>query len=355
MIIYLLDELISKCDLENNEPKFIEVFESLADVRKYGFNFLIGDRKIIELLRKNEKLSSNARSIYSKIYQNYTTEMAINSTCNFRFEIGLNDDISPNCHKINIEQFVLTSFHTFNNLLVENPTDTFLYNEMLNYYKTLKSITNINCEFEPKNGGGSTIHNEYSRITNEKKCFTLCLIDSDKIFPSCELGSTSKKFIDDGISTPWGNFSILEVHEIENLLPKSIYNQYINEKHSLNSTILSSLTFSDDCNLFNYLDLKNGINKKKILELDASGQNFYKEKFNLNTLNLNCSCTKVKECNCFIFHPLGRPILNQIKDFIANKSINIIDHINESLILIYTEVGKTLFNIYCKPLPLVTV
>lgn len=355
MIIYLLDELIAKCALESDEPKFIDIFESLTDVRKYGCNFILGDRKIIHLLSLNKNLAPHARLIYCKIHQNYTTEMAIISSCSFRFEIGINYKTELNYHKIDIEHLTLPCFLNPNHLLVENPKDTALYVEILNYYKVLKGITNVECEFGSMNGGGNTIHEEYSRITMEKKCFTLCLIDSDKISPSGELGSTAKKFLDEPISTSWGFFSILKVHEIENLIPLKIYKQFINENHSTNASVLSRLTFSNDCDLFNYLDLKNGINKKRFLELCTTSQNYYKIKFNLDSIDFECSCEKIKDCKCFIFYPLGRSILKQIMDFIEKERLQLADHINNSLIPIYMEIGNKLFDIYCKPRPLKTI
>jgi hypothetical protein len=355
MIIYLLDELISKCELEGKEPKFIEVFESLADARKYGFNFLLGDRKIINLLSNSRHLNLVARNIYAKINHNYTTEIAIQSNCNFRFEIGINESQGEYFHKINIEQFKIASFNNLNKLLLENPNDTHLYREILNYFKVQNGASNVECEFDVMNGGGNTIYEEFSRITLEKRSFTLCLIDSDKNSPSCEYGSTAKQFIDNPISTSWGLISILKVHEIENLIPFQIYTKYINKHHSLNKKILSQLALSNDCDLFNYIDLKNGMKKKRLLGLNSECQNYYSIKFNMNTSDIECKCPNLLNCNCFIFQPLGRTILKKIMNFVSKEGINITDHINDSLVPIYMEMGSKLFDIYCKPRPFKTI
>lgn len=345
MVIYLLKELITKCQLNTQAPQRVEFFENLAYSRMDGKHFLIGDREVFEQLMNLSGMSKSAKSIYKKIYKKFSTESAIISQATYRFNIGISDLIEPTIITFNIDYLKDSSFSHYNNLLLENTIDTFAYHKAVEFYQLKKNLKSINYYWDLRNGGGTTSCSEFLRLNDLRDVYTFAILDSDKICPSDSLGGTALQFTH--TIEHFGMYQILEVHEVENLIPNFVYSQYITSKND--SKLTSNLDiFNSDSELLNYLDIKKGIKKFVITNGSQETKDYYSHNLNIPIADLYCNCASKNDCNCFIFNPMGRDIFNIINNFIKQNSLNILDFINESLSIIYLNLGEKLFWIFCK-------
>lgn len=345
MVIYLLDELIDDLNTTEDNSRYSKIFEVLADSYYYNFNYLIGDRRIIEFLSQYDQLNDRALYIYKYIHNRYTSEYNILNYVSFNVQIGVQNEINTNFNKINIEELVFNSFLCHNGFLLEYVTDQYIYKLMVDKYLSDIDLVGQSYQWEIYNGGGNTTRDEYVRLTNLKQKLIFSLIDSDKISRDCELGQTSRAFGDFN-EFVFGKFKILEAHEVENLIPKSIYLRYIAHKNDQNlNRNISKLEMVND--LYYFLDLKRGLTKKKLRNTNITVKRNYIEELNLTEEDLSCTCGD--QCNCFIIIPFGRVILKEIVDFIAVHDINVINESCDYLSNMYHSLGKELYEIYCHP------
>ena len=346
MIVYLLDELIDKCQLKSNRPLHINFFENLAIARRDGKHFLVGDHSVFAILRKLDGLSTLAKSVYNKIYAKFSTESSIMTVGNYLFKIGNTDQFGEESTTYNIDNLNDDSFCIYNNLLLENPVDTFIYEKSIEFYQIRNNLGNIKFCWDLRNGGGATSYAEFLRLNNLKTTYTFAILDSDKICPDSILGSTALPF--SGHSDKlFGNYKILDAHELENLIPTQIYALYIRNR---NDTKLSeNLHFIDlNSEIFKYFDIKKGIKKYTLTNSSQATKDYYCNGLNISTSNILCRCETKSACNCFLFNPMSRTIFNEIKTFIDQQGIDFLTFISGYLEQMYLELGQKLLWIFCK-------
>ena len=345
MIIYLLHELIDKCQLNSKRPSRIDFFENLAIARRDGKHFLLGDQSVFDVLRNLDGLSILAKSIYNRIYFRYSTEASIMNDSNYLFKIGSQDAIENNATLYDLDNLNDDSFSNYNNLLLENPIDTFIYQKSTEYYQIKNRLHAVKYHWDLRNGGGTTSFAEFVRLNNLKTVYTFAILDSDKICPNSSLGGTALQFTNANMVTLFGDYKVLDAHEIENLIPNEIYSLYINSQNDRklreNLNIINS-------NVFRYVDIKKGIKKFTLREGSQATRDYYLQNLNILESDILCECTEKKKCNCFIFNPMARTILNDIKIFIDQQKIDILSFISSFLEQIYLDLGGKLFWIFCK-------
>lgn len=346
MIIYLLEELIDKCQLNSPNPLKVDFFENIAIARRNGNHFLIGDKIVFELLRNLTGLSELAKSIFNRIFVRYSTEYTILTDSSFIVKIGIQNNNLNGVLTFNIDDLNSDSFCNDNNLLLENTVDTFIYEKSIDLYRTKNLLTQVDYKWDLRNGGGTTSYAEYTRLNNLKNVYTFAILDSDKICPNSPIGGTALQFINNNI-TYFGDYEILDAHELENLVPGQIYSQYIESKFdtSLNMN-LGLIALNSE--IFKYIDIKKGIKKYTILNSPQHTKNYYCQNLGIAESSLNCGCTSKNSCNCFIFYPMSRNIIAQIKEFIDQQNINLLSYVGDFLEVLYLELGKKLFWIFCK-------
>ncbi|UAM99358.1 hypothetical protein K8354_05975 [Polaribacter litorisediminis] len=352
MIIKLDDTLINFCGLQSNDQNDSQIFELLADVRIRGFHFVIGSRKLLRLLGSSKFISEKAKKLYQKLYNNYTTEMAISASVDFTLNIidskksNTTNDIFIDIHDLNDNTFLLR-----NKLLLENTVDSNIYSEIINKYITQNSLNAIQYNWDVSMGGGTTTHNEFKRITNENLTYTLCVLDSDKTSPHSNLGGTALQFITKPILTDFGEFYILPVHEMENLYPVEIISAISNgiPKFIKNKKIINKLSTNKNCDSFCYIDLKKGLNIYTLYNLNVDCRDYWINIFDKIGYNTKkCSCID-KNCRHFLIYPFGRNIADEIIDFVSKIGVNIKDLLNSIYEEIWLEIGKLLFEKFCCP------
>ncbi len=234
-------------------------------------------------------------------------------------------------------------------LLGENRTDTLLYEIIAKVYlywhrKEFKIPIKLLCEV--RGGGGSTIAIEYGAIQKARARLCLCIADSDREFPDDKYkkGGTAKKLIDiDDKLEPLCEILILDVREIENLIPISIYREVVQDENQKKTiTILEKLESSNPSTIRNarkYLDIKKGLKLWRLLPNPPSnlGKQLPSKEFLaywepvLGALGIQfvvCTLTSKEQCNeainkdkdkcqCIAINGLGEGILKGEKGAIV--------------------------------------
>lgn len=348
MVIVLKNELIDYCNLDTQQPKYVQIFELLAEVRKRGFHFVIPERKLLDKLITITSLNESAQAVYKKIHNKYTSESAIkNSASHFKFIISDSENI--NQYKTRIDKLKSNTFLNLNRLLLENSDDELVINNIIEYYTENKGHNSIDVEWEVMHGGGSTTHNEFKKITNSALHFTLCLLDSDKKFPNDSIGQTAEKFTKGTHKSVFGKHYILEVHELENLLPPKSARSYVYGKQ------LKKSKYAYNCFIrtpfreaYSYHDIKKGLSCERLNRTSQDFKNYWSTILqNMGIDYHNCACQNAG-CQKFFIHPLGS-IRDKVLEFYKSISGQIKLDLDVFYIPIWNKIGEYLFNVFCKP------
>ncbi|CAD5979241.1 hypothetical protein [Planktothrix rubescens] len=222
-----------------DKPETIPALENLANAVREGKHLVISDRETLKIITKCQDLSKTTRAIYTKLYYELSKLRSYLSVVTRYIEIT--DLLEPVLSSLSDQEVIQVPLKFFENtqsiqktiLLCENSSDTSFYKTIARVYVIWKwkntyiknNMGLVGLEFEPRGGGGNTINIEYDNIQKTTKYFCLCILDSDRIAPEGKLGSTAAQ-IDQNKNQSSQFFRtkvlILDVHEIENLIPNSI-------------------------------------------------------------------------------------------------------------------------------------
>ena len=137
-------------------------------------------------------------------------------------------------------------------MLAENEDDISFYKMLGQFYVRESKIGKIKIDFEPRNGGGSTTYGVLQRIIEEKNRMCLCIVDSDKKYGNAEPRETMQKVKEIANRNMQDYFEVilLDVHEIENLIPINVLEQII-KKLNISKQGIDFMRFlvREDCSL----------------------------------------------------------------------------------------------------------
>lgn len=157
--------------------------------------------------------------------------------------------INPNVHgKFN--------FFSETILLTENLMDSRFYNHLFRYYKKKVGIKQCSSSYYPVMGGGVTTCKALEYEATEKKHFCLAIVDSDKRWPGCMIGSTAAnvdKVIKEYEPINCKAYIMYRVREIENLIPFHILKDHECYKQEYDLLL-------DNAHDAEHFDIKRGIN-----------------------------------------------------------------------------------------------
>lgn len=210
-----------------NDEHFLNCFENLLLGYIEGSHLLYIKPKVVDLITKkyNEKMDDRMKNQFYHYQEKFMFEskMAL-KLVNYAIKIVPQSTIEDTT-KID-EKLIVGNLHTNKFLssaniqktilLGENPSDGDIYEIFAKeYIKLNKSTLKIKLKIE--NGGGSTTGSTFARkiSTNEELC--LCILDSDKKFPSDARGATAKKVIKETryIMTPKYDYYIEDKCRVE--------------------------------------------------------------------------------------------------------------------------------------------
>ena len=374
MLFFLHESLIEELDKDNN----IAILEQLALSRRKGNHIVTGSRKTLQKLSQCENLSKVAQGIYGKLYNKLTTVANTLNRLPTRVEI-ISGDIFETLHQNNIQiikvstQYLIDLNFNKTTFLAENLNDIKFYETLAQVYINQNRLGLIPIKFNPIGGGGQTTAQQLEVILKRKEELCLSILDSDRKSPHCTIGCTAKalentyKKYADKQSMSYSKYAnyfckieILNVREIENLIPSLMYPEILNKRPERSKAVSSiqQLTQSSVSEAMKYIDIKRGTTLANILK-DRHKTDFFKFWSNIcnnyQYLNNECldnqKCFKAnnKECNCIITHPFGDNILEMIMDLCLSKTSpkRIYEEIDHELKSEWEKIGEIITSWCC--------
>ena len=347
----------------------ITALENLALARREGKHLIIADRETLEKIGQCKDLSKNTIVIYNKILNNVSKYKAYLSTVTLYLEIQ-KSCLEPSLKNINSLSIIQVPLKFFQDseqiqktiLLCENAIDANFY-EILTRVFILWKRRKVSLSFEVRGGGGTTVKTEYDNILNEQKRFCLCLLDSDRSSPNDSLGETAKQTLEKYNSLDprciRTQVFVLDVREIENLIPLSILSQIcedIQRQQALK--LLETIQNCSAKDIRDVLDMKEGLKFKKIIDKSSLiVREFWQDKItelqNLKIIDIHPKC-KTWECNnkneeeictCQIAYGFGNKILENSLTCMETKNFHEIGKtIEEPLRSHWEKIGQAIVN-----------
>lgn len=256
-------------DLEGKDDTVLHACDALADAHRKGKHYLFSDsRDIFDRLSQNNKLGDHKQKIFKRIAHELTQTRNILQNIPYylrivgrKFNIAQTKASKELC--IYLDQCEdLISRPTC--LLGENLSDCKWFKAMGEYYGLYKGLGH-NLQFEEVSGGGSQTGRLYGERFKNCNQLSLCIIDSDKKIHGDTWGDTAQNLqehhrnLSKSMDCIYVFYEILEVHEIENLLPSNLIEFALNnQKQKIPSDIsnLRNLQNNPNSNDWMYLDVK---------------------------------------------------------------------------------------------------
>ncbi len=188
-------------------------------------------------------------------------------------------------HNIYYQRFLKGDPFSRSKLVCENNSDYAFYN-YIGQWKQKIDNANYRIALAPFPGGGGTTDDMFYNSIRDNY-FTLCIVDSDKRYPSCDkVGETAEncKKCKKNAYPAYQNLYILSCMEAENLIPLEILKQ-LNYKGDIATRRDLLLYRLDQCNedllnkILPFFDFKEGYRKNLTFLSDDKWKNFAKECF----------------------------------------------------------------------------
>ncbi|MEG4584873.1 hypothetical protein QUA54_06440 [Microcoleus sp. MOSTC5] len=270
MLILIDSSVVDKGEENTWDDETVLALEILATARREGKHLVIAERKTLKKIARCCRLSEITRNVYTHLSNHATQNFRSYLSVVKRYIEIVNPCLEPQVVENSGQQIIQVAPRFFNDsesvqktiLLCENSDDAVFYETIAKVYLIWKK-RNVQIVCEPRGGGGNTISSEYINIQKAKKRFCLCIVDSDKIAPDGNLGSTASRLQTQSDSTCINTQTfILDCREIENLIPNSI----LSELCSGNQERLKALKYfeniSSAVDIRYFLDLKKGTRMK---------------------------------------------------------------------------------------------
>lgn len=284
-MLYEIDESC-KAVLKTKDYNIIAFFEQLALDRRKCRNIVVAKREIFCELANTEYLSELARAVY-KVLGNRMSErkLLLKNTKKYCRIVAMNCEknrVVEEDHEIillNIKDGSQKDFTSYPLMLAENEEDIEFYKFIGQYFVKKNRLGNMHINFEGRHGGGSTISKVLEHIISERNRMCLCIVDSDRKYEEASCGETMQGIVNitQDVFQDYFEVLLLEVHEIENIIPLGVL-EHIVITNNLEKQGLLFLKYLIECDNtlnspFFYFDLKKGILKKSfILEDGADDQ-----------------------------------------------------------------------------------
>jgi hypothetical protein len=391
MLILIDSSVVDDGDENTWDDETVVALDYLATARREGKHSVIANRETLKKIAQCSRLSQKTRDIYTKLYnrspQNYKSYpsvvkryIEIVKPC---LEPQVVDSLGKKIIKVPPGFFNDSKLVQETILLCENSDDAILYETIAKVYLIWKKF-NAQIVCDRRGGGGNTISSEYINIKQAKKCFCLCIVDSDKIAPDGKLGSTASGLFQSDKIAPDGKLGstasglpqsdkiapdgklgstasglpqsdstdciktqtfILDCREIENLIPNSILSELL----SGNLQRLEALKILESISVVevrSFLDIKEGTRMKEIIDKkDSKADEFWQLKLALipnisaridNWCQTHWQCSKntkkisnnskkssknsKEECECEISLGFGKNTLSDTLKYLEEKN-----------------------------------
>lgn len=366
MLFYLDNSLLDSLHDETKKLITISAIHRLLEAWVSGFHLLSAEPELLTEMIEGGFFQGqdivNLRMLYRRLIQKYEYLQK------FKFFVKVvKPDQNMGIFSINGRSYIQINANDVANsrvtlpakLLVEDENDGEFYRRIGEVY-----LNNIHSEYllmvDITPGGGANTYKSYRRLQCENEVLCLCVVDSDKSFPSDEIGGTAKnissvhnKNVNKGIGFLC-SYHFIDACEIENIIPTT----YLIEMSSKNRTCNEFIEFiifldeqSPESRL--YLDIKKGFFIEDYLYGNPLRTEYWKNA--LKNKNNSCVFTISGNCinhrNCFFeLQGLGVNVLtkvNEIIEKIPSRKLYESCISNEKIRFIWDKLGEEMFCWFC--------
>lgn len=271
MFFYLTDSLI----VESTEKEYAAIYNAvrnLAIASENSYHMLLGTENVIEMLKGWFAQDPVLRPLVDDMANRYV--YGVPSFLTYYVEVVRdNPKEMREENGCRIAQMRYTDFKETKNvqstlLIGEDDNDCQFFKFICDWY-TRNTYPGVNYSLSNTNGGGSNTYREIEKALQNRQ-FSLTIVDTDIRYPSQRLDRESTYGKCSKVKGQSELFKVLplNVHEIENLIPKNYMlklDAWDTEKLSRSKQNYESLVAEAETFL-PYFDLKNGILLSKIRE-----------------------------------------------------------------------------------------
>lgn len=198
-------------------------------------------------------------------------------------------------------------------LLLESASDHPYFNFIFS-----NKLKGLPYAFEVKQGGGGAINKEITRLVKNES-FLLCIVDSDRISPSCSIGPTASKVktafdeLQRQSLTNLASYYVFDCHELENLFSFDVFLESLANINAQYKKCLMRIKGVETDPTYHemrkYFDFKKGFLYKKTKDNAYIQSAFAPSPFFCNQYNVNI-CRECENCNHQIVEGCGSNMLN---------------------------------------------
>ena len=255
MLIEIDDSIVSEA--ENGNTEAVDILRDLIISYSHGIHFVYANSHLLNRIIALKKLGDVEKMMYIKLKGKLKIIVGIRNIVVVKCILTYNETsrAEEGCIYINPADFKEFCLFEKTVLIGENLNDCKVFRHISDKYLCCHKLWGANCIFFEMNGGGATTVDVYENQINNCTNFCLCIIDSDKKFPSDEIGGTAVEVKNKHteIQPPHCDYYIMEdVSEVENLLP----HEMVKKVTAINSNLLYLLRLD-----IAFLDMKKGIVK----------------------------------------------------------------------------------------------
>ncbi|UKK56913.1 hypothetical protein [Prevotella communis] len=357
MFIHLDNSLL----VEETDPIYDNVLRAVRNLALAAFeskHILYGDYDVIVAMREHFRYDRDLWNVFNKIYQMYS-QMGCPMEISYYLKVtkeggdeGM-DEEGKRYGQIAYSAFEDTKSMQECNLISEDFNDCEFYRLVLDYYKKRNNIK-IPCKFCNVSGAGDRTIENVRNCVHTNKQVSICIVDTDKKYPTQSLNKKKPCYQCQKIGTniPTYYFVMLEVQEIENLVPFNVTDEleWYDENHD-NKVSFDSLRHNAKSEyVLPYFDIKNGIVNDDLLRTDAKYRDFVKvcyylhPKLSLNTdFNSYIATLKDKEV---LFPHLLKGLLKVYLEFVKATPLFTIELLDYQQ-MEWNKIGKAMLNMGC--------
>ena len=368
-----LTERIINLALSDNEgsDSARELLYYLDIAIRLGKHFVFCSYEVLTLLSNLQESYKGLKGLH-EMFAEYG---AIASTFDWHAEFILDGDSykDENRHIIFINYKNVPSFELYveTRLICEHLNDAVVYNLILTEYKNKHGLE-IDSNFYPMLGGGSTTAIVYEHEIKEAKTFILCLSDSDFKFNDSALGDTARNI--KSIDNKYKSFNsyyyhLTQLSESENIIPLTVYRQYVDNNNDdgmkeickvfekikgTDSRYLCYLDFKKGITLHRLQNIKENDNIKDIAAIVVEDVDSYigektlqiqKEISHIDDIQLREEQFKLQCKKNQLLRGFGDNILDNVLKFIKKQNVTDVFHdATDSQLYEIEQIGKLLYD-----------
>lgn len=377
MIFQLINEEKANWD----EPLLIDAIENILKAFSERKHIVLASSNLFDKIKKNNKFSGKVRNAASvaKQYHRELTALIKHNYVNLYIQIDLAKKDSFEFDDKDEKSVFISGYSYFSDSLTTQNTsfigedlddpDFYIYIGEF-YIKTNAELSMCALSSCSAHGGGSQTYKKYKKLLKDKRlCY--CIVDSDKKHPFSSFGNTCKALFkkanfknvnfkqarksEYSRFDQFGQVRILEVHEVECIIPIKILAKIVEEKKpeaQTNTIKRLEKMIEKGSDIRKYLDHKEGLTKQDAQDLDKDKQNYFIPELNkLMAKNNKCFLHENNEqiiCddNCFSLAGMGDKLLPKSLEILKNITLDKAD-IDKFTLPYWNFLGKEIFSWCC--------